>query len=174
MSLKIKGPLVRVCCQRTLSRQRVLHFRRLERPFCDQPRRTLAGLSRRQDPAPRDRFVGWDPATRQRNLPLVVNHARILILPWIRLPCLPSHLLACVQRQLPLDWQQRYRIRPVLLETFCETPRFEGTCYRAANWIHLGQTQGRGKLDVRHQFPEPVKNIFVKPLCPDWKAILNR
>lgn len=124
--------------------------------------------------APRDRFVGWDAATRQRNLPRVVNHARYLILPWIRLPCLASHLLACLQRQLPRDWQQRYRIRPVLLETFCETPRFRGTCYRAANWIHLGQTQGRGKLDTRHEYAQPVKNIFVKPLYPDWKAILNR
>ena len=75
--------------------------------------------------APRDRFVGWDPATRQRNLPLVVNRARYLILPWIRIPSLASHLLACLQRQLPDDWQQRYRLRPVPLETFCETPRFE-------------------------------------------------
>ena len=124
--------------------------------------------------APRDRFVGWDPATRQRNLPLVVNHARDLILPWIRLPSLASHLLACLQRQLPADWHQRYAIQPVLLETFCETPRFLGTCYRAANWIHLGQTQGRGKLDSRHEYNKPVKNVFVKPLCPDWKVILNR
>ena len=77
---------------------------------------------------PRDQFIGWDPATRQRNLPLVVNHARYLILPWVRLPCLASHLLACSQRQLPEHWQQRYSIRPVLLETFCETPRFQGTC----------------------------------------------
>ena len=124
--------------------------------------------------APRDRFVGWDPATRERNLPLVVNHARFLILPWIRLPSLASHLLACVERQLPHDWQRRYGLRPVLLETFCETPRFHGTCYRAANWIPLGQTQGRGKLDSRHQYAKPLKNIFVKPLCPDWRQILNR
>lgn len=124
--------------------------------------------------APRDRFVGWDAPTRERNLPLVVNHARYLILPWIQLPCLASHLLACVQRQLPHDWQQRYGLRPVLLETFCETPRFQGTCYRAANWIHVGQTQGRGKLDTRHQYNQPIKNVFLKPLCPDWKAILNR
>lgn len=124
--------------------------------------------------APRDQLVGWDAATRQRNLPLVVNHARYLILPWIRVPCLASHLLACLQRQLPDDWQQRYRVRPVLLETFCETPRFRGTCYRAANWIHVGQTQGRGKLDTRHEYAVPIKNVFLKPLCPDWKTILNR
>ena len=105
---------------------------------------------------------GWDRATR-RNLGSSIR------------PLPPGiHLLACLERQLPHDWQQRYRIRPVLLETFCETPRFAGTCYRAANWIHLGQTQGRGKLDTRHEYAKPVKNIFVKPLCPDWKAILNR
>ncbi len=124
--------------------------------------------------APRDRFIGWSAPTRQRNLPLVVNHARYLILPWIRIPALASHLLACLQRQLPDDWQQRYRLRPVLLETFCETPRFDGTCYRAANWIHVGQTQGRGKLDSRHRADQPRKNIFLKPLCPDWQRILNR
>ena len=89
------------------------------------------------------------------------------VLPWIRLPCLASHLLACLQRQLPRDRQQRYRIRPVLPETFCERPRCRGTCYRAANWIHLGQTQGRGKLDTRHEYVQRVKNIFVKPLSSD-------
>ncbi len=87
---------------------------------------------------------------------------------------LASHLLACVERQLSRDWQDRYKTCPVLLETFCETPRFAGTCYRAANWTLVGQTQGRGKLDTRHEYAKPVKNIFVKPLCPDWKAILNR
>ena len=105
----------------------------------------------------------------------VVGHLEsVATYPWIRIPSLASHLLACLQRQLPDDWQQRYRLRPVLLETFCETPRFEGTCYRAANWIHLGQTQGRGKLDTRHEYNQPVKKVFVKPLCPDWKQILNR
>ncbi len=103
-----------------------------------------------------------------------VIDTRFLILPWIRLPCLASHLLACVERQLSRDWQDRYKTCPVLLETFCETPRFARTCYRAANWTLVGQTQGRGKLDTRHEYAKPVKNIFVKPLCPDWKAILNR
>ncbi len=124
--------------------------------------------------APRHRFIGWSPATRERNLQRVVNHTRFLILPWIRLPCLASHLLAGVERQLSRDWQDRYKTCPVLLETFCETPRFAGTCYRAAHWTLVGQTQGRGKLDTRHEYAKPVKNIFVKPLCPDWKAILNR
>ena len=124
--------------------------------------------------APRARFVGWDPATRERDLPLVVQHARLLILLRLHLHSLAAHLLACVERQLPDDGQRRDGLRPVLLETFCETPRFHGTCCRAANWILLGQTQGRGKLDSRHQYAKPVKNIFVKPLCPDWREILNR
>ena len=80
----------------------------------------------------------------------------------------------CAAARQLLVGMARFLIRPVLLETFCETPRFQGTCYRAANWIHLGQTQGRGKLDARHQYSQPVKNIFVKPLCPHWQAILNR
>ena len=122
----------------------------------------------------RDRFVGWTPAACERNLPLVVNHARFLILPWIRVPHLASHLLAQVVRCLPADWHGRYNLRPVLLETFCETPRFRGTCYRAANWIHLGQTLGRGKLDTHNEYALPIKDIFVKPLCADWKAALNR
>lgn len=108
-----------------------------------------------------------------RRLHLIAK-ARYLILPWIRLPCRASHLLACLQRQLPNDWHQRYAIRPVPLATFCTTPRFHGTCYRAANWIHLGQTQSRGKLDIRHEYAQSVKNVRVNPLCPDWKAVLNR
>ena len=126
--------------------------------------------------APRDRFVGWDPATRQRNLPLVVNHARYLILPWIRLPSLASHLLACLQRQLPRDWHQRYGIRPVLLETFCETPRFQGTCYRAANWIHLGQTQGRGKPSIASSVAAihgPLERLPPDMLAVEAEFMLN-
>ena len=122
---------------------------------------------------PRDEFIGWDHPTRQRNLPLLVNNARYLILPWAHLPHLASHLLAQLTRRLPLDWQRRYCLRPVLLETFCESERFRGTCYRAANWIHVGQTQGRGKLDTRNQFALPVKDILLKPIHPHWRSILN-
>ena len=96
------------------------------------------------------------------------------ILPWARVPHLASHLLGCLARQLPRDWQQRYCIRPVLLETLCESVRFRGTCYRAANWIHVGQTQGRGKFDVRNQYALPVKDILLKPIHPHWRSILNR
>ena len=124
--------------------------------------------------APRDRFIGWTDEHRRCNLPLVVNNARFLILPWIRIPNLASHLLAQVQRRLPDDWQRRYAIRPVLLETFCETPRFDGAAYRSANWILVGKTQGRGKLDRHHEFARPVKDIYLKPLRHDWKTVLNQ
>ena len=75
---------------------------------------------------------------------------------------------------MPDDWDRRYALRPVLLETFCETRRFEGTCYRAANWIRVGKTQGRGKLDVKNEYALPVKDIWLKPLRRDWKKVLNR
>ena len=104
----------------------------------------------------------------------MVNSARFLILPWMRIPNLASHLLAQVERRLPDDWRRRCAIRPVLLETFCETPRFDGAACRSANWIPVGRTQGRGKLDRRHEFARPVKDIYLKPLRPDWKVALNR
>ena len=124
--------------------------------------------------APRDKLVGWDSETRRRNLPLVVNNARFLILPWVRIRNLASHILALVERRLPDDWDLRYALRPVLLETFCETPRFAGTCYRAANWIKVGATQGRGKLDTRKERALPVKDIWLKPLRRDWRRILKK
>lgn len=124
--------------------------------------------------APRDAFIGWSPAQRQRNLALVVNNARFLILPWIRIHNLASHLLAQLQRRLPHDWERRYALRPVLLETFCERARFLGTCYQSANWLCVGHTQGRGKLDVHRQSTLPVKTVWLKPLQKNWRHILCR
>ena len=124
--------------------------------------------------APRDEFIGWSPAVRQRNLALVVNNARFLILPWIRIDNLASHLLAQLQRRLPHDWERRYALRPVLLETFCESARFLGTCYQSANWLCVGHTQGRGKLDVHRQSSVPVKSVWLKPLHKNWRQILCR
>lgn len=123
--------------------------------------------------APRDRYIGWDPAQRERNLPLIVNNARFLILPWVRVPHLASMVLAQAARVLPHHWQDQYGLRPVLLETFVETPRFRGTCYRAANWIYLGRTQGRGKLGA-NQPTLPVKDIWVYPLARDFREQLGR
>jgi hypothetical protein len=89
--------------------------------------------------AAREHFIGWNEAQRQRNLQLVINNARFLVLLWIQSKGLASKILALIARQLPHDWQQRYGYRPVLFETFVETPRHRGICYKAANWIHIGQ-----------------------------------
>jgi hypothetical protein len=121
---------------------------------------------------PRDQLIGWTTDQRQRNLHLVVNNARFLILPWIRCKNLASRILALVSRRLPADWQARYAYRPVLLETFVEKPRFTGTCYKAANWRHLGDTQGRGKLDTLHRNAQPIKSIWIYPLARDFQRQL--
>ena len=94
--------------------------------------------------------------------------------PGIRIPNLASHLLAQLQRRLPHDWERRYALRPVLLETFCESARFLGTCYQSANWLCVGYTQGRGKLDVHRQSALPVKSVWLKPLHKNWRQILCR
>ena len=120
----------------------------------------------------RDRFIGWTAQQRQARLHLIVNNSRFLILPWVRCRNLASRVLAICARRLAQDWQQRYGYRPVLLETFVESPRFQGTCYKAANWVCLGETQGRGKRDVHHQRALPRKRVWIYPLVPDPRAIL--
>jgi hypothetical protein len=114
--------------------------------------------------APRDKFIGWNARQREKNLHFVVNNARFLILPWVKSRNLASRILATATKRLPQDWTDRYGYEPLLLETFVEKDRFCGTCYRAANWIHVGQTQGRGKLDRYNLAMLPVKDIFVYPL----------
>ena len=123
--------------------------------------------------APRDRFIGWTDPQRKHNLHLVVNNARFLILPWVTSHNLASRILAGIARQLPHDWQERYSYKPVLLETFVEQKRFHGTCYRAANWTHVGQTQGRGKLDRHYHYSLPVKDIFLYPLDKRFRKTLR-
>ncbi len=123
--------------------------------------------------APRDRFIGWTAGQRAARLHLVVNNARFLILPWITSRHLASRLLGLAARRLPDDWLRRYGYRPVLLETFVEKPRFAGTCYRAANWLCLGDTQGRGKLDTAHARALPIKSVWVLPLSPRFRDALT-
>ena len=118
--------------------------------------------------AARDEWIGWDRQQREHNLHLIINNARMLILPWVNSPNLASKVLSMAARRLPDDWEQRYAYRPVLLETFVHKGRFAGTCYKAANWIYLGDTKGRGKLDVKHRNAIPVKRIFVYPLTADF------
>ena len=124
--------------------------------------------------APRDKFIGWTPELRGRNLPLVVDNPRFLILPWIRIPNLGSHILAVVRRQLPLDWTARYNTTPVLIETFVEAPRHTGAVYRASGWTRVGTTQGRGRYDRKNRYDKPKKDIRLRPLRKDWKRVLNR
>ena len=116
--------------------------------------------------AARDRWIGWSPQQRARNLPYIVNNSRFLILPWVKVRGLASKILARCARQLPDDWQQRYGYRPLLLETLVDVSRFRGTCYRAANWIALGTTAGRGRMDRHHQaHGRAPKQVYVYPLC---------
>jgi len=119
--------------------------------------------------APRDRWIGWSDVQRQAGLPRVVGQVRFLILPWIRCPNLASKLLSLSAAHLPADWEQRYGIRPWLLESFVDTSRFEGICYRAANWIDVGQTQGRGKKDRHRRASLPRKQVYLYPLCQDCR-----
>ena len=124
--------------------------------------------------APRDSFIGWMPQLREKNLPLVVDNPRFLILPWIAIPKLGSHILALVRRRLPEDWTERYNTTPVLIETFVETPRYTGAVYRASGWTHVGTTQGRGRYDRKKLCDKPRKDIWLRPLRRDWKRTLNR
>ncbi len=123
--------------------------------------------------APRDRYIGWSHDQRQANLHLVVNNARFLILPWVQSKNLASMILAMAAKRLPDDWQAQYHYRPVLMETFVEKPRFEGTCYKAANWRYLGQTKGRGKLGPAGKQSVPIKDLWVYPLDAAFRERLT-
>lgn len=121
---------------------------------------------------PRDNYIGWSKEQQQRNLHLVVNNSRFLILPWVRRTNLASKALAMTCRRLPEDWQARYSYRPVLIETFIQDDRFRGTCYRAANWTSPGKTQGRGKLDRFTRRAIPIKSIWLYPLVVNFRKYL--
>jgi hypothetical protein len=108
----------------------------------------------------------------RRGLHLIVNNARFLILPWIHCKNLASRILALISRRQPADRHARYAYRPVLLEAFVEKPRFTGTCYKAANWQNLGDTQGRGKLDTLHRNAQPIKSIWIYPLARNFQRHL--
>jgi len=114
--------------------------------------------------AARDQWIGWSALQRARNLQYIVNNSRFLILPWVRVKGLASTILARSARQLPHDWFQHYGYTPLLLETLVDVTRFNATCYRAANWIALGETTGRGRMDRHHKARETLKRIFVFPL----------
>jgi len=123
--------------------------------------------------AERDRMIGWDHREREVNLHKVVNNVRFLIMPWVNVRHLASKVLALNIRVLPVDWQDFYNQQVCLLETFVDTTRFKGTCYKAANWIHVGNTKGRGKYDRANKFAEPVKAVFLYPLSRTFREELR-
>ena len=121
----------------------------------------------------RDRYIGWPPEVRRKNIHLIAYNTRFLILSWAQVPHLASHLLGRIARRISVDWQQLYHHPIYLLETFIDPNRFRGTCYRAANWIELGLTTGRGKADLTHKPNRSLKAHCVYPLKPDFRARLQ-
>ncbi len=122
--------------------------------------------------APHDTFIGWTPEKRENTLPLVVDNPRVLILPWVEIPNLGSHILAIVRRRLPTDWTERYGATPVLIETFVETPRDTGAVCRASGWTNVGTTQGRGATTGIPNQPSPKRTSGDAPsigrIPPRW------
>ncbi len=123
--------------------------------------------------AARDSWIGWDARTRERYLSGIINNTRFLILPWVKVKNLASRVLCLSVKRLKEDMPVRYGYCPVLLETFVDRERFEGTCYRAANWLKLGQTKGRGRHDRNHRAAIPVKDIYVYPLKKNFQKSLG-
>lgn len=122
----------------------------------------------------RDRYIGWSARARLANVRLLAYNTRFLILPWIRVPHLASHLLARMARVLSAHWQCVYGHPIYFLETFVDPQRFAGTCYRAANWIHLGVTTGRGKDDSTNRPNRPIKHVLGYPLVKDFRQRLSQ
>jgi GNAT superfamily N-acetyltransferase len=123
--------------------------------------------------AARDEHIGWDARAREARLHLVVGNARFLILPHVRVKNLASVILSRAARRLRADWPAAYGYAPLLLETFVECGRFSGASYRAANWLHVGRTKGRGKLDRHHEQALPLKDVYLYPLQRDYRRILS-
>ena len=140
--------------------------------YVSRPERLVVGCVQFSSPAwrmaVRDRFIGWDDAVRRRNLQRVVNNSRFLILPWVRIRNLASTILSVTTRRLGTDWGERSGIEPLLAETLVDPKRYTGHCYRASNWVVLGETTGRGRMDRDHvREGAAPKRVFVYPLVRD-------
>ena len=122
----------------------------------------------------RDRFIGWDKQARLKNIRLLAYNTRFLLLPWVRVPHLASHILARMTRMLSVDWQRVYGHPIYFVETFIDPQRFRGTCYRAANWTLLGETTGRGKDAPTHQANRSIKEVLGYPLVKDFRQRLSQ
>lgn len=140
--------------------------------FASQPEHRVVGCVRFSSPAwrmaARDGWIGWDEPTRARNLQRVVNNSRFLLLPWVQVRNLASRVLSQAAKQVAVDWPARFGVEPVLLETLVDGQRFSGTCYRAANWIEVGETAGRGRMDRAHaRHGASPKKVLLYPLARD-------
>ena len=123
--------------------------------------------------ADRDAFLGWDRAAREHNLQHLTNNTRFLVPSWVQVPHLASHVLGVISRRIRSDWQAKYGHPVHALETFVDRSRFKGTCYRAANWVRLGATQGRTRNDREHRIKVPIKDVYLYSLIKDFKTQLS-
>ena len=139
-----------------------------------RPLACLAWSSAPRHLGSRDRFIGWNAEARRRNIRFLAYNTRFLILPWVQVPHLASHLLGKMTRTLSGDWEQMYGHPIYCAETFIDPGRFRGTCYRAANWVLLGYTTGRGKNDHTNKPNRPIKEVLGLPLTPRFRELLSQ
>ena len=140
----------------------------------DRPIACLSWSSAPRHIGCRDRYIGWSSDIRKKNLHLIAYNSRFVILRWVRVRDLASHLLAGMAKVVPVDWQRVYNHRIYFLETFVDTTRFKGSCYKAANWKYLGDTTGRGKNDQTHKANRSIKAVWGYPLSKDFREVLQR
>jgi len=160
------------------------HYLRYEQPVGEhlkylawaqgRPIACLAWSSAPRHLGSRDRFIGWNGEARRRNIRFIAYNTRFLILPWVTVPHLASHILGRIARQLSQDWEHLYQHPIYFLETFVDPERFRGTCYRAANWVVLGRTAGRGKDDHTNRPNRSLKEVLGYPLTPQFRDLLQR
>jgi len=135
----------------------------------ERPIACLAWSSAPRHIGDRDRFIGWTKQVQEKHLSLIAVNTRFLILPWVRVSCLASHILGKMVKILPVDWERLYHHPLYYLETFVDQERFHGTCYRAANWLIIGQTTGRGKNDQTGKVNRSLKDVLGYPLSKDFR-----
>jgi len=139
-----------------------------------RPIACLAWSSAPRHLASRDRYIGWSAEARRRNIRFLAYNTRYLILPWVRVPHLASHILGKMTSQLSRDWERMYGHPVYFAETFIDPGRFRGTCYRAANWKLLGRTTGRGKASNSYKPNRPIKEVLGFPLTPRFRELLSQ
>ena len=139
-----------------------------------RPIACLAWSSAPRHLASRDRYIGWSAEARRRNIRLIAYNTRFLIVPWVLIPHLASHILGKMARTLAQDWERMYHHPVYFAETFIDPTRFRGTCYRAANWVFMGHTTGRGKNDQTNKPNRTIKEVLGLPLTPRFRELLSQ